>query len=247
MSDENEHRLDSVDPETHPARDARHFRAILAARGGSDTDLLNAVRAAREAGDGWVAIAVALDETVLHVKAQYGFLDDEPRPLKPVEEIIAHADEYSRMFEDWEPTPAEWAVAWRDIRALRLLRAAVRARSEVALVGGIWAARNAQYDWNTIGSELGVTGRIAKARYGHLADTDEDKLRRQLWEDSEYIERYDIGQQAGWDAAAAHAATAGPDDADAWLTLPPSERFPASYKRGFRSGWRDWFVMMTGN
>ncbi|WP_181319645.1 hypothetical protein [Rhodococcus sp. OK519] len=247
MSDENEYRLDSVDPENCPARDARHFRAILAARGGSDTDLFNAVRAAREAGDGWVAIAVALDETVLEVKAQYGFLDDEPPSLKPVEEIIAHADEYSRMFEDWEPTPAEWAVAWRDIRALRLLRAAVRARSEVAFVGGIWAARNAQYDWSTIGSELGVTGRIAKERYGHLADTDKDKLRRLLWEDSEYIERHDIGQQAGWDAAAAHAAAAGPDDADAWLTLPPSERFPASYKQGFKSGWRDWFAMMTGN
>jgi hypothetical protein len=58
--------LDALDPETHPARDATHFRRIIAARGAlarAEDDLRAAVAEAREAGDSWTIIGAALDTT----------------------------------------------------------------------------------------------------------------------------------------------------------------------------------------
>lgn len=58
--------LDSLDPRTHPARDAVHFRRILAARRSiteAETELREAVKAARDAGDSWTVIGAALDTT----------------------------------------------------------------------------------------------------------------------------------------------------------------------------------------
>jgi len=58
--------LDDLDPATHEARDATHFRRIIAARHRIDEaeqELRDAVRAAREAGDSWTVIGAALDTT----------------------------------------------------------------------------------------------------------------------------------------------------------------------------------------
>ncbi|WP_372736435.1 hypothetical protein [Nocardioides sp.] len=58
--------LDALDPATHPARDAVHFRRILAARqqvADAEQELRDAVQAAREAGDSWSVIGAALDTT----------------------------------------------------------------------------------------------------------------------------------------------------------------------------------------
>ena len=58
--------LDQVDPSTHPARDAQHFRRIIAAREGlanAEQELRDAVAAARAAGDSWAVIGAALDTT----------------------------------------------------------------------------------------------------------------------------------------------------------------------------------------
>ena len=58
--------LESLDPETTMARDATHFRRIIAARKGVDdaeAELRAAVAAAREAGDSWTVIGAALDIT----------------------------------------------------------------------------------------------------------------------------------------------------------------------------------------
>lgn len=58
--------LDTLDPATHPARDAVHFRRILAARqqvADAEQELRDAVNAAREAGDSWTVIGAALDTT----------------------------------------------------------------------------------------------------------------------------------------------------------------------------------------
>jgi len=58
--------LDQLDVATHPARDAAQFRHILAARqnlASAEQELHDAVRAAREAGDSWTIIGVALDTT----------------------------------------------------------------------------------------------------------------------------------------------------------------------------------------
>jgi hypothetical protein len=58
--------LDSLDPQTQPARDAIHFRRILAARHSlaeAERELREAVKAARDAGDSWTVIGAALDTT----------------------------------------------------------------------------------------------------------------------------------------------------------------------------------------
>ena len=58
--------LDDLDPSAITLRDAVHFRRIIAARKGVDAaeaELRAAVSAAREAGDSWTAIGVALDTT----------------------------------------------------------------------------------------------------------------------------------------------------------------------------------------
>ncbi len=58
--------LDEIGPDTHPARDAAHFRAIIAARKAVDDaheGLREAVAEARNAGDSWAVIGAALDTT----------------------------------------------------------------------------------------------------------------------------------------------------------------------------------------
>jgi hypothetical protein len=58
--------LDEVGPGTNPARDAVHFRRIIAARrqlAEAEAELHAAVKAAREASDSWTVIGAALDTT----------------------------------------------------------------------------------------------------------------------------------------------------------------------------------------
>ncbi|OHV05115.1 hypothetical protein [Mycobacterium talmoniae] len=58
--------LDQLDPEVTRARDAAAFRRIVAAVDAvrdADAELVEAVKEARERGDSWTAIAVALGTT----------------------------------------------------------------------------------------------------------------------------------------------------------------------------------------
>ena len=67
--------LDQLDPAATPARDAVHFRRILAARqhlADAEAELRNAVNAAREAGDSWTVIAAALDTTRQAAQQRFG-------------------------------------------------------------------------------------------------------------------------------------------------------------------------------
>ena len=67
--------LDQPDPTVHPARDAVHFRRILAARQGiaaAEQELRDAVKAARDAGDSWTVIASALDTTRQAAQQRFG-------------------------------------------------------------------------------------------------------------------------------------------------------------------------------
>jgi hypothetical protein len=67
--------LDGLDPTVHPARDAVNFRRILAARehiADAETELRDAVRAAREDGDSWTVIAAALDTTRQAAQQRFG-------------------------------------------------------------------------------------------------------------------------------------------------------------------------------
>ena len=55
--------LDDLDPAVSPARDASHFRAIIAANeavASAESQLRSAVHAARAAGDSWAIVGAAL-------------------------------------------------------------------------------------------------------------------------------------------------------------------------------------------
>lgn len=67
--------LDDLDPATVKARDAVHFRRIIAAKEGvtqAERELHDAVRAAREAGDSWVSIGLALGVTKQAAQKRFG-------------------------------------------------------------------------------------------------------------------------------------------------------------------------------
>ncbi len=84
-----------------------------------------------------------------------------PRSIK---EILDHADELSKRFEDYEPDPRKE----RDPKVYELLRAAVLARSaaEEDIYNAVLEARATGYSWSLIGSLLGTTGEAARQRYG---------------------------------------------------------------------------------
>lgn len=67
---------DQLDPAVYPARDAVHFRRILAARQRSRmrrrSCAADAVKAAQDAGDSWAVIACALDTTRQAVQQRFG-------------------------------------------------------------------------------------------------------------------------------------------------------------------------------
>ncbi|MGO0577698.1 hypothetical protein [Ornithinimicrobium panacihumi] len=67
--------LDELDPATVQARDAVHFRRIIAAKEGmaqAERELHDAVRAAREAGDSWLSIGLALGVTKQAAQKRFG-------------------------------------------------------------------------------------------------------------------------------------------------------------------------------
>jgi len=83
-----------------------------------------------------------------------------PRSAK---EILAHADELARRFEDHEPAPGEV----RDASALRAVADAFtrRADSERALAKAVRAARADGHSWSAIGAMLGTSGEAARQKY----------------------------------------------------------------------------------
>lgn len=67
--------LDALEPALTPARDAVHFRRIIAARERVDEaerELAGAVRDARAAGDSWSIIGAALDVTRQAAQQRFG-------------------------------------------------------------------------------------------------------------------------------------------------------------------------------
>ncbi len=71
--------LDLLAPQTHPARDAKHFRRVIAARyalAHAQDELVAAVEAAREAGDSWTVIGAALGTTRQGAFRKFGRTED---------------------------------------------------------------------------------------------------------------------------------------------------------------------------
>jgi hypothetical protein len=85
-----------------------------------------------------------------------------PRTIK---DILEHADELAKRFEDYEPS----ATDERDPAVFAELRQAVLARSDAerSIKDAVKHARERGYSWAFIGSIVGSSGEAARQRYGH--------------------------------------------------------------------------------
>ena len=90
---------------------------------------------------------------------------------RSVEDILNHADELAKKFEDYEPQPGDE----RDPEAARALRDAGTARSDAgrSIRDAVDKARDSGLSWSLIGSVIGTSGEAARQRYGRA-----DKSRR---------------------------------------------------------------------
>jgi hypothetical protein len=86
---------------------------------------------------------------------------------RSIQEILDHADELAREFEDYEPEPTDE----RSVEEYMLRRAALaRARSERQIVEAIAAARAAGLSWARVGEILGTSAQAAQQRYGEIVE-----------------------------------------------------------------------------
>lgn len=88
---------------------------------------------------------------------------------RSVEDILKHAEELAKRFEDYEPK----ADDEHDPNAVDDLRRAVTARSDAerAIRDAVDQARQAGLSWALIGSLIGTSGEAARQRYGHAHKT----------------------------------------------------------------------------
>lgn len=82
---------------------------------------------------------------------------------RSVQEIINHADELARRFEEYEPRPEDE----RDPVTYMALRdaALARSRAEQVLRDAVDAARGTGHTWADVGAVLGTSGEAARQRY----------------------------------------------------------------------------------
>lgn len=81
------------------------------------------------------------------------------------QQIIDHADELSRVFEEYEPRTATGGGS-----PLGDLQRAVTARADAerAILAAVAAARTDGFSWSLIGAYLGTSGEAARQRYSKL-------------------------------------------------------------------------------
>lgn len=87
---------------------------------------------------------------------------------RTVQDILDHADELAKRFEDYEPSASDE----RDPQVFTELREAVLSRSaaERTIMDAVEHAREHGYTWASIGSLIGTSGEAARQRYGHKQD-----------------------------------------------------------------------------
>lgn len=87
---------------------------------------------------------------------------------RSVRDILDHADELVKRFEDYEPADGDE----RDPAVFAALRSAVVCRSDAerAIKNAVDLAREHGYSWAFIGSLIGTSGEAARQRYGHKQD-----------------------------------------------------------------------------
>ena len=83
---------------------------------------------------------------------------------RSTEQVIAHANSLSTVFEGYEPRVADE----RDPDLYRRLESAIRRRAgaEQDIIDAIAVMRAAGWSWASIGGVLGTTGQAAQQRYG---------------------------------------------------------------------------------
>jgi hypothetical protein len=86
---------------------------------------------------------------------------------RSIQEILDHADELAKRFEDYEPADGDELP----VEAVLLRRAVLaRARSECDVVEAVTAARAAGLSWAAIGAILGTSAQAAQQRYATLTE-----------------------------------------------------------------------------
>ena len=86
---------------------------------------------------------------------------------RTIQEILDHADELAKRFEDYEPNEQdEIPVAEHLLRRAAL----ARARTERQIIEAVEAARTDGVSWARIGSLLGTSAQAAQQRYGAVAE-----------------------------------------------------------------------------
>ena len=87
---------------------------------------------------------------------------------RTVQDILDHAEELAKRFEDYEPTPE----GERDPEVYAELRSAVLLRSDAerSIRDAVHRAREHGYSWAFIGTVVGTSGEAARQRYGHKQD-----------------------------------------------------------------------------
>ena len=86
---------------------------------------------------------------------------------RSIQDILDHADELAKRFEDYEPDPADE----RPVEEYLLERAALaRARSERQIVDAVTAARSNGVSWQRIGELLGTSAQAAQQRYSAVVE-----------------------------------------------------------------------------
>jgi len=87
---------------------------------------------------------------------------------RSMQDILDHADELAKRFEDYEPSPDDEV----DVAEYLLRRAALgRAQSERQVAEAVAAARRVGLSWKRIGAEIGISAQGAQQRYGNLAES----------------------------------------------------------------------------
>ncbi len=86
---------------------------------------------------------------------------------RSIQDILDHADELARRFEDYEPDEANE----RSVEEYLLRRAALgRARSERQIIDAVVGARAAGISWSKIGEVLGTSAQAAQQRYAAVIE-----------------------------------------------------------------------------
>lgn len=87
---------------------------------------------------------------------------------RSIQEILDHADELAKRFEDYEPDTADE----RSVEEYLLERATIaRARSERDVVDAVTRARTKGMSWQRIGAVLGTSAQAAQQRYGSVVES----------------------------------------------------------------------------